>query len=186
MRALLLILKLLLKIAVAPVILMLTVFIWLCVGLVYISGLVLGFISMVFALLGVAVLITYSPQNGIILMILAFLISPFGLPNEAIWMLGKVQDLKYAIQDKEKVLDKMPQYLFLLKLAFSCQICALHLILVLLQAKTKFILVLELEQCCCPKQKINQVAMIKSVVIVEVMGNIHTDYNFLKEISCEL
>ena len=52
MRALLLILKLLLKIAVAPVILMLTVFIWLCVGLVYISGLVLGFISMVFALLG--------------------------------------------------------------------------------------------------------------------------------------
>ena len=99
MRALLLILKLLLKIAVAPVILMLTVFIWLCVGLVYISGLV-GFISMVFALLGVAVLITYSPQNGIILMILAFLISPFGLPKAAIWMLGKVQDLKYAIQDK--------------------------------------------------------------------------------------
>lgn len=42
MRALLLILKLLLKIAVAPVILVLTVFIWLCVGLVYISGLVLG------------------------------------------------------------------------------------------------------------------------------------------------
>lgn len=90
MRALLLILKLLLKIAVAPVILVLTVFIWLCVGLVYISGLVLG----------VAVLITYSPQNGIIRMILAFLISPFGLPKAAIWMLGKVQDLKYAIQDK--------------------------------------------------------------------------------------
>ena len=72
------------------VILVLTVFIWLCVGLVYISGLVLG----------VAVLITYSPQNGIILIILAFLISPFGLPKAAIWMLGKVQDLKYAIQDK--------------------------------------------------------------------------------------
>lgn len=66
----------------------------------YISGLVLGLISIVFALLGVAVLITYSPQNGIILMILAFLISPFGLPKAAIWMLGKVQDLKYAIQDK--------------------------------------------------------------------------------------
>lgn len=96
MRALLLILKLLLKIAVAPVILVLTVFIWLCVGLVYISGLVLGVISMVFVLL----LITYSPQNGIILMILAFLISPFGLPKAAIWLLGKVQDLKYDIQDK--------------------------------------------------------------------------------------
>mgnify|MGYP000392828587 CR=1 FL=1 len=52
MRALLFILKLLLKIAVAPVILVLTVFIWLCVGLVYVSGLVLRLISMVFTLLG--------------------------------------------------------------------------------------------------------------------------------------
>lgn len=33
-------------------------------------------------------------------MILAFLISPFGLPKAAIWLLGKVQDLKYAIQDR--------------------------------------------------------------------------------------
>jgi len=30
----------------------------------------------------------------------AFLISPFGLPKAAIWLLGKVQDLKYSIQDK--------------------------------------------------------------------------------------
>ena len=54
----------------------------------------------------------------------------------------------------KKVLDKMPQYLLLLKLAFSCQIRTLHL------------MVLELEQCCCSEQKINQVAMIKSAVIV--------------------
>ena len=99
MRALLFILKLLLKILVAPVILLLTVAIWICVGIVYISGLVLGLISMVVALLGVAVLITYSPQNGIILLVMAFLISPYGLPMAAIWLLGKVQDLKFAIQD---------------------------------------------------------------------------------------
>lgn len=46
MRALLFILKLLLKILVAPIILLLTVAIWICVGIVYISGLVLGLISM--------------------------------------------------------------------------------------------------------------------------------------------
>ena len=67
----------------------------------------------------------------------------------------------------KKVLDKMPQYLLLLKIAFSCQIRTLHL------------MVLELEQCCCSEQKINQVAMIKSAVIVKVMRNIHTDYHFL-------
>jgi len=80
-------------------ILVLTIFVWLCTGLIYISGLVLGLLSTVIALLGVAVLITYSPQNGVILLVMAFLISPMGLPLAAIWLLGKVQSLKFAIQD---------------------------------------------------------------------------------------
>ena len=42
---------------------------------------------------------TYSPQNGAILLVMAFLISPMGLPLAAIWLLGKVQSLKFAIQD---------------------------------------------------------------------------------------
>ena len=86
------ILKGLLMIITAPVILVLTLF-------VYISGLVLGLLSTVIALLGVAVLITYSPQNGVILLVMAFLISPMGLPLAAIWLMGKVQSLKFAIQD---------------------------------------------------------------------------------------
>ena len=93
------ILKCLLVIVTAPVVLVLTLFVWLCMGLIYISGLVLGLLSTVIALLGVAVLITYSPQNGVILLVMAFLISPRGLPLAAIWLLGKVQDLKFAIQD---------------------------------------------------------------------------------------
>ena len=45
-------LKLILKIVIAPVILLLTLAIWICVGLVYVSGLVLGLLSAVIALLG--------------------------------------------------------------------------------------------------------------------------------------
>ena len=93
------ILKCLLMIVTAPVILALTLFVWLCTGLIYISSLVIGLLSTVIALLGAAVIITYSPQNGVILLVIAFLISPMGLPLAAIWLLGKVQDLKYAIQD---------------------------------------------------------------------------------------
>ena len=93
------ILKCLLMIVTAPVIWGLTLFVWLCMGLIYISGLVLGLLSTVIALLGVAVLITYSPQNGVIVLVIAFLISPMGFPLAAIWLLGKVQDLKFAIQD---------------------------------------------------------------------------------------
>ena len=93
------ILKGLLMIITAPVTLVLTLFVWLCTGLIYISGLVLGLLSTVIALLGVAVLLTYSPKNGAILLVMAFLISPMGLPLAAIWLLGKVQSLKFAIQD---------------------------------------------------------------------------------------
>ena len=81
------ILKCLLMIVTAPVVLVLMLFVWLCTGLIYISGLVLGLLSTVIALLGVAVLITYSPQNGVILLVMAFLISPMGLPLAAIWLL---------------------------------------------------------------------------------------------------
>ena len=93
------ILKCLLMLVTAPVILVLTLFVWLCMGLIYISGLVLGLLSMVIALLGLAGLLTYSLQNGLILLVMAFLISPMGLPLAAIWLLGKVQSLKFAIQD---------------------------------------------------------------------------------------
>lgn len=100
MRAIWFILKLMLKILVAPVILVLTLFVWLCTGLVYLSGLVLGLISTFFAFCGVFMLIVGPQQNGVIVLLLAFLISPFGLPKAAIWLLGKVQDLKFAIQDR--------------------------------------------------------------------------------------
>lgn len=93
-------LKLFLMIVAAPIVVALTLFVWICLGLVYVSDLVLGLISTIIALLGVAVLITYSPQNGLILLLMAFLISPMGLLLAAIWLLGKVQDLKYAIQDR--------------------------------------------------------------------------------------
>ncbi|OUQ15427.1 CD1845 family protein [Lachnoclostridium sp. An138] len=50
-------------------------------------------------LLVIAVLLTYSPQNSIILLVIVFLVSPVGLPMAAAWLVGKVQDLRYAIQD---------------------------------------------------------------------------------------
>lgn len=89
-----------LRILAAPVILALTLFVWICMGLVYVSGHVLGLASGLLGLLGVAVLITYSPKNGVILLVMAFLASPFGLPMAAFWLLGKVQALKFAIQDR--------------------------------------------------------------------------------------
>ena len=91
--------KWILKILTAPVILLIDLFTLVCTGIISFSAIPLRIISGIIALLGTAVLVTYSPQNGIILWVIAFLISPLGLPQLAFWLLGKVQDLKFAIQD---------------------------------------------------------------------------------------
>ncbi len=100
MRTLLFLLKLLLKILLAPIILLLTLSVGLCTFIVYVLGLLLGFISMTAALLGVTVLVTYSPKSDFILLLIALIIRPFGLPKLAFWLLGKVHNLKFAIQDR--------------------------------------------------------------------------------------
>ena len=97
MKAVWFILKLGLKILAAPLVLALALFTWVCFGLLYVSSFIFGLASTVVALLGVAVLVAYSPQNGVILLVIAFLVSPLGLPMAA-WLVGKMQDLRYAIQ----------------------------------------------------------------------------------------
>lgn len=63
------------------------------------NALILRLVGTVVALLGLAVLITYSVKNGIILLVIAFLLSPVGLPMLAVRVLGVVQDINYALQD---------------------------------------------------------------------------------------
>ena len=50
------------------------------------------------SLLAIAVLITYSVKNGIILLVIAFLIIPLGLPMLAVWLLGKLQGANAAMK----------------------------------------------------------------------------------------
>ena len=69
------------------------------VGLLYCTAFIFGLAGTIVAILGVAVLVTYSVQNGIILLVIAFLVSPMGLPMAAAWLLGKLQALRYTIQD---------------------------------------------------------------------------------------
>ena len=91
--------RVLLKILAAPIVLVLTLFVWICSAALYCSSLLFGLASTVVGLLGTAVLVTYSVQNGIILLIIAYLISPIGLPMAAAWLLGRMQSLRYLVQD---------------------------------------------------------------------------------------
>lgn len=88
-----------LKILFAPVSLLLSLFICLCAGLISCTSFVFKLASGLLSLLAVAVLITYSVKNGIILLLIAFLVSPMGLPMLAVWLLEKLQGANAAIKD---------------------------------------------------------------------------------------
>ena len=91
--------RLILKILVAPVIVVLTVFVWICSGLLYCSAWVFGLAGTVLGIFGVLALITHQVTNGIILLVMAFLVSPFGLPMAAAWLIGKIQGVNYALRE---------------------------------------------------------------------------------------
>lgn len=90
--------RLILKIFVAPIIVVLTVFVWICALVLRCSAFVFGLAGTLLGIFGVLALITHQVTNGIILLVMAFLVSLFGIPMAAAWLLGKIQDLRYAIQ----------------------------------------------------------------------------------------
>lgn len=86
------------KILAFPVVLMIDLFTLICIGLISCSSLIFGFASMLLSLLGITVLATYSWQNGLILLFLAYLASPMGLPLFAIRLLSGLQYITGAIK----------------------------------------------------------------------------------------
>lgn len=91
--------RILLKILFAPVMLALILFVNFFAFLLTVSSVFFGIAGTVFAILAVILFFAVNRTNGIIVLIFAFLISPFGLPLLAAWLLGKVQQLRYALQD---------------------------------------------------------------------------------------
>lgn len=90
--------KAILKVLTFPIVLILDLFTWICVGLISCSAILFKLASAILAILAVAVLITYSVQNGLILLTLAFLVSPLGLPMVAVYLLGGLQKISGVIK----------------------------------------------------------------------------------------
>ena len=86
--------KLFLKLLLAPINLTLTLLIGVCSGLLHYTAFLFGIAATLIAILGAAVLVTYSVQNGLILLVIAFAVSPLGLPMAAAWILGQLQRLR--------------------------------------------------------------------------------------------
>lgn len=91
--------KFVLKILFAPVIAVLVVLVSALALILNLSAWVFGIASTILGILGLAVLLLDNAANGVIILIIAFLVSPVGLPMLAAWMLGQIQRFRYFIQD---------------------------------------------------------------------------------------
>jgi len=90
--------KWILKILTTLVILLIDMFTLVCMEIISFSAIPLRIVSSIIAFLGTAVLVTYSPKNGMILLAIAFLFSPMGLPMLAVWILSILQSISQFIK----------------------------------------------------------------------------------------
>ena len=90
--------KVIIKVLTLPIVLIIDVFTLICIGLISCSSIFFGFISSLLTLLGITILATYSWQNGLILLFLAYLVSPMGLPMLAVKLLSGLQIITGTIK----------------------------------------------------------------------------------------
>ena len=94
--------KLLLKILLSPVLLLMKLITLMGSVVIYISGMALGIVSGIIAVIGLVYIVTGSLSKGIIGLVIAYLLSPYGIPMLVIILLGAVQrtreSLKYMLR----------------------------------------------------------------------------------------
>lgn len=90
--------KLIFKILTVPVTLAIDLFSLICIGIISCSAMLLRLVSGIIGILGIAVLVTYSPKNGLILLTIAYLVSPMGVPMIAVWLLGGLQSISRTLK----------------------------------------------------------------------------------------
>ena len=87
-----------LRLILLPISLAIDLLTLLCSGALYCTSFVFRLCSSIIALLGCIVLLTGEIQNGCILLIIAWLISPVGIPMLIVTLLGLLQRISRAIK----------------------------------------------------------------------------------------
>lgn len=90
--------KLLLKIFISPVLLLMKLITLMGSAVIYISGMALGIVSGIIAVIGMVYIVTGSVLNGIIGLVIAYLLSPYGIPMLAIILLGAIQRMRESLK----------------------------------------------------------------------------------------
>lgn len=91
--------KLLIKILLFPLVLVIDLLTWVMIGTISCTSIVFRIAGSLMAVLAIAVLLTNSVSNGLILLGIAFLASPMGIPMLAVKLLGGLQSIAASIRN---------------------------------------------------------------------------------------
>ena len=90
--------KTVLRILIMPITLVISLLVWLCAVLIDRTVFLFQIASAILGLLAVLVLLTTSVTNGLILLGIAALVSPIGIPMLAVKLLGGLQSLNLSMK----------------------------------------------------------------------------------------
>ena len=90
--------KLLIKIVLFPLVLVIDLLTWVMIGTISCTSIVFRIAGFLMTVLAIAVLLTSSISNGLILLGIAFLVSPMGIPLLAVKLLGGLQSIAASIR----------------------------------------------------------------------------------------
>ena len=91
--------KMLLKILAAPLALALTIIVAFCGFILSVTGVIFWLLSVLVFAGAVLLFISQQTAGGIAFLAIAFLVSPYGLPALAAWLVGKLEGVKYSLRD---------------------------------------------------------------------------------------
>ena len=90
--------RIIIKILLFPIVLALTLLVAFCRFFCLFSGMVLGIVAFLLFLLGIVVLFAGRVDGFIGFLVLAWLVSPYGLPLAASWLTERVADSNHMLK----------------------------------------------------------------------------------------
>ena len=90
--------RIIIKILLFPIVLALTLLVAFCRFFCLFSGMVLGIVAFLLFLVGIVVLFAGRVDGFIGFLVLAWLVSPYGLPLAASWLTERVADFNHMLK----------------------------------------------------------------------------------------
>ena len=91
--------KVLLKFLATPAVLLLTLVVAFSTFVLMMASVLFWILAALVTIGAVLLFFSHQPAGGIAFLVIAFLVSPYGLPALTAWLVGKLDRAKYLLQD---------------------------------------------------------------------------------------